>query len=242
MRLYGCSAQKGWQEIRVVGWVGRLDRAKRNAWRPTPNDSIHSNPIYRVPTPPTFWRVYLANTKPHCEKGSRRLICMMELDCLMPFLSPTIVSPARHTDGQTRTRQNLSKRYHISIHLRLNHGPCRSHEQRTNSTQLNALRLNHGPCRSHEKRTNSNSTQLNAFANTAPEYFTIHLVNLQQACTTCKNAGVVGVSRSVHSAPEAQAYKSNPLSPKLTWRCNSGTKCLACACLCVFSFRSQAPP
>ena len=68
---------------------------------------------------------------------------MMELDCLMPFLSPTIsiVSRARHTDGQTRTRQNLIKRYDISIHLRLNHGPCRSHEKRTNSTQLKEKRI-----------------------------------------------------------------------------------------------------
>ena len=35
------------------------------------------------------------------------------------------------------------KRYDISIHLRLNHGPCRSHERkRINSTQLNSTLTN----------------------------------------------------------------------------------------------------
>jgi len=55
-----------------------------------------------------------------------------------PSPQPSTVSPTRHVDGHTRTHQNLMKRHDISTHFRLNHGPCRSQEQRLNSTQLNS--------------------------------------------------------------------------------------------------------
>ena len=40
-------------------------------------------------------------------------------------------SPTRHVDGHTCTHQNLIKKYDISIHFRLNHGPCRSQNKLT---------------------------------------------------------------------------------------------------------------
>ena len=43
--------------------------------------------------------------------------------------------PSRHT----RTHQSLIRQYDISTHFMLNHGPCRSQEQRINSTQLNSF-------------------------------------------------------------------------------------------------------
>jgi len=52
-----------------------------------------------------------------------------------PSPQPSTVSPTRHVDGHTRKHQNLIRQYDISTHFRLNHGPCRSQEQRINSTQ-----------------------------------------------------------------------------------------------------------
>jgi hypothetical protein len=40
--------------LRTLILLANLMNAYRNAWRPTPKDSIHSNPIYRVSIPPTF--------------------------------------------------------------------------------------------------------------------------------------------------------------------------------------------
>ena len=112
-----CLARLHWEgmtrptTLRTLIFLANLMNEYRNAWGLTPDDRIHSDPIYRVPIPPTFQRVYLAIQSQQREKKGRSLTCW----CLSSKSS--IVFPARHMDGQTRTRQNLIKRYDILIHL-----------------------------------------------------------------------------------------------------------------------------
>jgi len=69
---------------------------------------------------------------------------LLQLRCLMPQDPST----SQTCHGYTRTHQNLIKQYDISTHFRLNHSPCRSQEQRLNSTQLNSTNLQTtAPCK-----------------------------------------------------------------------------------------------
>jgi len=61
----------------------------------------------------------------------------IQVDLFFPLpLAFNICLPFRHIDGKTRALQNLIKQHDISIHLRLNQGPYRSHkkEQTTATT------------------------------------------------------------------------------------------------------------
>jgi len=66
-----CLARLHWEGmtrptiLRTLILLANLMNEYRNAWRSTPDDRIHNNPIYRVSIPPTFYRVYLPNTKSH---------------------------------------------------------------------------------------------------------------------------------------------------------------------------------
>ena len=55
-----CLARLHWEGmtrptiLRTLILLANLIDEYRNAWRPTPNDNIHHNPIYKVSIPPTF--------------------------------------------------------------------------------------------------------------------------------------------------------------------------------------------